>query len=298
MELTNYNDNKESKEVVDFRNLIEAASIDYIDFGCSKGGSLEFAKKRFSGHQGLGIDIDQSKVAKTRAAGYEAIRYNINDIPDEKLVRFVVMSHFLEHVPSHLDVKAFIRKACTISKEFVYIQQPYFDADTYLFEKGFKLFWSDWSGHPNRMTALEMWLLLRDLKEEGQPITFSLHAHKKITDSADPRIHPLTSNINQLDYNAEVHPPKDPSILFEDNVFHEIVCLITLPGCDHAGMLKKLRYHRTIIDSSGNLAKSIENAHKENVVVDERTKRTALKEKNILERIKNALGISRKGAPK
>lgn len=135
------------------------------------------------------------------------------------------------------------------------------------------------------MTALELCLLLRDLKEEGLPITFSLHAHKKITNSIDPRIHPLTTSINQLDYNAEIHSPKDPSILFEDNIFHEIVCLITLPGCDHAGMLKKLRYHRTIIDSSGNLAKSIENARIENFVVEERTKRPALKKKSILEKI-------------
>jgi hypothetical protein len=296
MELTNHSDTCKSKEIEYFRNLIEAGGIDYIDFGCSKGGSLEFAKKQFSGHQGMGIDIDQSKIEKTRAAGYAAVNYNINDIPDEKLVRFVVMSHFLEHVPSHLEVKAFIRKACTISKEFVYIQQPYFDADTYLFTKGFKLFWSDWSGHPNRMTSLELWLLLRDLKEEGLPITFSLHAHKKITESADPRIHPLTSSINQHDYNAEVHPPKDPSVLFEDNVFHEIVCLITLPGCDHAGMLKKLRYHRTIIDSYGNIAKSVENDHKENIVGDVRKKQPALKVNKIFEMVKIALGIGGKGA--
>lgn len=279
MKLKDQSDALGFKEVVDFRNLIGAGSIDYIDFGCSKGGSIAFAKKRFSGHQGLGIDIDQSKVEKTREAGYRAIQYNINDIPDEKLVRFVVMSHFLEHVPSHLDVKAFIRKARTISKEFVYVQQPYFDADAYLFEKGLKLFWSDWSGHPNRMTSLELWLLQRDLKEEGLPITFSLYAHKNITDSADPRIHPLTSSINQFDYNVEVHPPKDPTILFENNIFHELVCLITFPGCDHAGMLKKLRYHHTIIDSSGNLAKSIENSVTENVVLAERTKRLALKVK-------------------
>lgn len=36
MKLTNYNDNTASKEVVDFRNLIKAASIDYIDFVVQK----------------------------------------------------------------------------------------------------------------------------------------------------------------------------------------------------------------------------------------------------------------------
>ncbi len=290
------NDNGQFAEVTHFRNLIERAAIDYIDFGCSKGGSLAFAKKRFDGHRGLGIDIDQSKVEQTIAAGYDAISYNIHDIPDEKLVRFVVLSHFLEHVPNPKDVKAFIRKACTISSDFVYIQQPYFDADPYLFERGFKLFWSDWYGHPNRMTSLELWLMLRDLKQEGLPITFSLHAHKSITDSADPRIHPLASPFNQHDYAAEVHPPKDPSVQFENNIFHELICLITLPGCDHAEQLKKLRYHRTIIDSSGNLTKNLEVSEKARVALKKQM--NPPEETNMLDKLKKAFGVAGNGARK
>ncbi len=266
MDLAGQQDNGKSDKDTEFRRLIETASIDYIDFGCSKGGSLAFAKTRFNGHRGLGIDIDQSKVEKTIAAGYDAIRYDIHDIPDEKLVRFVVLSHFLEHVPGNADVKDFIRKACTISNEFVYIQQPYFDADPYLFERGLKLFWSDWSGHPNRMTSLELWLVLRDLKEEGLPITFSLHAYRLIPDSSDPRIHPLASPVNQFDYTADVHPPKDQFVQFDNNVFYELICLITLPGFDHVEQLKKLRYNRTIIDSSGNMNTSLELRQKVHLV--------------------------------
>ena len=92
------------------------------------------------GGLGLGIDIDHSKIEQTRACGYNAILFDINKIPDEKLVQFTVLSHFLEHVPNWGDVKSFIRKAITISNEFVYIQQPFFDADCYLFDKGLKLF--------------------------------------------------------------------------------------------------------------------------------------------------------------
>ena len=247
-ELTEYT---ESIEFDDFKSLIRQKSIDYIDFGCSKGGSLAFAKKRFNGRRGLGIDIDQSKVEKTSAAGYDAIVYDIHNIPDEKLVRFVVLSHFLEHVPFNSHVKDFIRKACSISTEFVYIQQPYFDADSYLFEEGFKLFWSDWSGHPNRMTSLELWLLLRDLKKEGLPITFSLHTFKPIVDSTDACIHSLASPIDQHDYNANIHPTKGALVEFKKDIFRELICLITLPGCNHEEQLKKLRYDHTIIDGSG-----------------------------------------------
>lgn len=233
-----------------FRDLIRNSDIDYIDFGCSKGGSLAFAKKRFGGANGLGIDIDQRKVDMTLAAGFEAARFDINEIPNEPLVRFVVMSHFLEHVPDMLQVKEFIRKACVISTEFVYIQQPFFDADPYLFEKGYKLFWSDWTGHPNRMTSLELWLALRDLKEEGLPITFSLYSYKAIVDSADPCVHPLGSPPDQQKYDVERHPTKGETVQL-DNVYYETIGLITKPGVDHGEVVRKLRYDRQIADSNG-----------------------------------------------
>jgi len=165
-------------------------------------------KNIWAGKNGVGIDIDANKVKKAQESGLDAALYDINNIPDEKLVRFVIMSHFLEHVPNMFDVKDFIRKACTISKDFVYIQQPFFDADPYLFAKGLKSYSSDWRGHPNRMTSLEFWILLRDLKEAGLPITFSLHARKQIFNSKDPYVHPLTSPIDQHDYDAKLHPPK------------------------------------------------------------------------------------------
>jgi SAM-dependent methyltransferase len=240
-------------EVRNLPDLIIAGGFDFIDFGCSKGGSLAFAKKRFGGVRGLGIDIAQSKVDSTRKTGLDAICYNIHDIPDEKLVRFVIMSHFLEHVPAPSDVKAFLRKACVISKEFVYIQQPYFDADGNLFKRGLKLFWSDWTGHPNRMTSLELWLLLRDLQREGLPISYSIHAYKPIVDSADPSIHSLGSPIDQHAYVVGQHPDKEPAVTFENNVFSELICLITFPGTDHAEILKKVRYDCTMVDANGNV---------------------------------------------
>lgn len=239
----------ELDDVGDFLKYIEANRFDHIDFGCSKGGSLAFAKKRFSGERGLGMDIVNAKVEATRKAGFDAICYDINKVPDDKLVRFVIMSHFLEHVSSPTDVMAFIKKACVISRDFVYIQQPYFDADGYLFQKGFKLFWSDWTGHPNRMTSLELNLVLRDLRAAGLSMTYSIHAHHKIADSFDPAIHALGSAKDQHGFDSDVHPGKGDVMPFDDNVFSEIICLITFPGTNHDKLLKCLRYDRTLYDS-------------------------------------------------
>lgn len=234
-----------------FEELIKSKEIDFIDFGCSKGGSIDFAQRRFGGLRGLGIDIDEDKVKQTRAAGYNAIKYDIKSIPDNKLVRFTIMSHMLEHVPLLSDVKDFIRKACNISNEFVYIQQPFFDSDSYLFERGLKLFWSDWSGHPNRMTSLELWVLLRDLKNEGLPIEFSIYAYKSIEDSHNSAIHPLSSQINQHAYEINKYQEK-PEVIFSNNVFHDLVCLITMPGINHSEIVKKIRFDKTLIDVDGN----------------------------------------------
>ena len=51
----------------------DISSYDFIDFGCSKGGSIEFAKKSFGVERGVGIDIDPAKVATARAAGHNAM---------------------------------------------------------------------------------------------------------------------------------------------------------------------------------------------------------------------------------
>ena len=215
---------------------------------------MDFAVKRFNGARGLGIDIDAAKIEQAQSNGYDAILYDIRNIPDEKLFRFTIMSHFLEHVPSHVDTKDFIRKACRISNEFVYIQQPFFDADPYLFERGLKLFWSDWKGHPNRMTSLELWIILRDLMAEGLEFTYSLHAYKDVLNSDDTCVHPVSSDIEQHAYDPLIHPAK-PSIEFDNNVFYELVCLITFAGTDHSDILNKMRYNKTIFTGSNSANK-------------------------------------------
>ena len=234
--------------------MLSQNEIDFIDFGCSKGGSIAFANQCFNAKHGLGIDIDRKKISIAKEAGFHAFEFDINALPNEKLVRFVIMSHFLEHVPNPRDVKNYLRKACNISREFIYIQQPYFDADGYLLRRGCKLFWSDWTGHPNRMTSLELWRLCRDIKNEGIPITYSLHAFKPIVDSSDACIHPLDTALDQHDYSSIKHPAKKATILFNNNVFRELICLITMPGCDHKKLLKKIRYDLTLIDWNGGFA--------------------------------------------
>ena len=236
---------------LDFAAFIREGGYDHIDFGCSKGGSLTLARDQFGGKRGLGIDIDPAKIEQTHAAGFDALAFNIHDIPDEKLVRFVILSHFLEHVPNPSDVQAFIKKACAIATDFVFIQQPCFDADGYLTGLGLKVFWSDWRGHPNPMSSLELWRMVRNLQRANVPATFSLHLRGLVTDSADPSIHPLASPVDQHGYDPAKHPPKPKAIAFSQPVFKETLCVISLGNTDHAAILNKISFDRTILTQTG-----------------------------------------------
>ena len=235
----------------DFYHLIQSKGYDHIDFGCSKGGSLQLCKNKFHGKRGLGIDIDQKKVELTQSSGFDAVLFDINDIPAMKLVKFTVMSHFLEHIPNAIDCKNFVKKACEISSDFVFIQQPYFDADTNLARDNLKLFWSDWRGHPNRMTGYEMYLLLRDLKNDGLKINFSIHNRGFIKSSDDKHIHSLASPIDQHHYDLSIHPIKANIAKFQYPVYRELVVLITMSDIEHDSILKLIDYDATCFDVNG-----------------------------------------------
>ena len=63
-----------------FLELIKKNNIDFLDFGCSKGAPLEFAKKYLGGLKRLGIDIVDAKIKATKSLGHDAINYDINNI--------------------------------------------------------------------------------------------------------------------------------------------------------------------------------------------------------------------------
>src|SRR3954470_1672683 len=102
----------------DYLSALLRGEFDFLDMGCSTGGSIDMAKKLFSAKRGLGIDIAAKKIDAAHAQGCEAMVYDIANLPNKPCVRFCVMSHFLEHVGTRKDVGTFIRKACAISRDF------------------------------------------------------------------------------------------------------------------------------------------------------------------------------------
>ena len=208
---------------------MELNGHDFLDFGASKGGCIDFAERSLGGRKGLGVDIDPKKVAQMRALGYDCIEGDITklDLPDNS-VRFVTMSHVLEHLPDLDAVGLAIRSAARVATDFLLIQGPYFDADEALARQGLKFYWSDWRGHPCHLTTGQLGRLLRDAGLRHH----ILMARVPVLDSNDPCIHPLSSPRNQHDYEAGVHPAK-PDVAFEPptfdgHLYREMVCLVRL----------------------------------------------------------------------
>ena len=218
------------KNSTEFKQLIDDRGYGFLDFGCSKGASLKWAAKSFGIERGLGIDIDDSKVNLAVDKGFDACVFNILEIPSIPLVDFVVISHMLEHVHNLLAMRQILLKACAVSRKFVHIRQPYFDADGYLFSQGLKLFYSDWTGHPNPMSSLQFYIIFRDLKDLGLVSEFSISAKKRVLDSSHPAIHPIQSPVDQHHYCLGKHGPKVMDIKFDLPVFEEIVVNASIPG--------------------------------------------------------------------
>jgi len=224
---------------------LRAGSFDFLDFGCSNGGSIAFAQKYLGGVRGLGIDIDPKKIESALTNGFEAIQYDILKLDLHNKVNFLILSHFLEHLP-HSDVSFFVEKACQVSTDFVYIQQPFFDCSYDLFKMGYKLTYSDWHGHRNSWTVLDFFKMGRGLKNEGVISDFIIRGFRPITSTSNPHIIPLNAPKDSHIFDPSMGAKTESEV---HNIFEEIsvVLLLSSEGKEP----KELgRYDEIIFDSS------------------------------------------------
>jgi SAM-dependent methyltransferase len=206
--------------------MIGLSDFDFVDFGCSTGGSIDFAKKKLGGLRGVGIDIDPKKVESTRSRGVDAILADATDKDQfDGKVRFSILSHFLEHLPSQTIVTKALNTAVHVSRRFVFVRQPWFDSDGDLLAQGLKFYWSDWSGHSMPLTSLQMYVPLAAMLSRGTIARFGLFGYKRISHSSDSRLIPLGGPVNASHYDSALHGPKAEFDL-RDNVYAELVTII------------------------------------------------------------------------
>ncbi len=183
--------------------------VDFIDLGCSHGGSINHAMRKFGLSQGIGVDIDPAKVASARTAGNLAVLADATnlDIP-EGSVRLVQGLHFLEHLPSRTMSREVIDEAIAAATEAVYFRQPYFDADDRLHELGLKLYWSDWHGHPSHVTISDFVEVMREARQAERLEHYAVFVAGDILDSHDDAVLPLGAPRDQHRYDPAHHSEK------------------------------------------------------------------------------------------
>jgi hypothetical protein len=198
---------------------------DYIDLGCSKGDSMLYLQNLFPNKNALGIDTSEKKIDIAMSRGLNVLNIDLFSLPNSKLTNFVTMFHILEHLnPDEISIYEFIKKTVIISKEFIFIRQPYFDSDESLKENDLKFFWSDWDGHPNRMLYRDFVDIFTRLKEEGMIQSYKIYGYLPVKDSKYPAVLPLSAPPNQTDYDKEKHGRKN-IIDFKFFAFREIMAV-------------------------------------------------------------------------
>lgn len=210
-------------------NLVNISTYDFVDFGCSRGGSLAMGTNHLGGRRGFGVDININKVREARAAGHDAFLGDFCnlDLPS-KCVDFAILSHVLEHMPRLYLAQKALLSAMRIAKDFVYIRGPYFDCETQLNKLGLKFYWADWRGHPCHLTVEDLCGTL-DLLGHRE---YEIYGREPIIDSTHPTIHPLSSPPEQHKYDPQLHPEK-PIVKFKFSAFVEFIAIIWLhPNLD------------------------------------------------------------------
>jgi len=203
---------------------IDITSFDFADFGCSNGSSIQFGIEILKGSRGFGIALDPKKIVSAKAAGYEAIKGDFCnlELPDG-CVDFTIISHTLEHLPTLDCAKEAIKNAIRISRKFVFIRGPFFDADDYLKSLGLKFYWSDWTGHTLHLKAEQVMNILEDINAPN----YEIYGRVLLKSSRDATIHPLSSLTNQHQWELEKHGVK-PILTLTQAIYREFVGIIWL----------------------------------------------------------------------
>lgn len=198
-------DSRKERAVVEVPTLdnVDPSRYDFLDFGASKGDSLMRYSEAFGG-RGLGIDNDPKKVRQATQHGHDVVFGDITTLPRRKIVRYVVMSHFLEHLPDQATAREMLEIAACVAHEFIYINHPSFEDEAYLRSLGLKQFWQDWTGHPNHLLLSDLTEMLRDVGARPIDLTYI----KPEWNSRSRSILPLDAPPDQQHYSLSQHGHK------------------------------------------------------------------------------------------
>jgi hypothetical protein len=188
---------------------VDWSEFDFVDLGCSKGGSMKHCVKRFDAGRGLGLDNDPRKVAEAGELGFDAVVADITALEAEDAVRFASMMDLLEHLPDLEVVEGAIAAAAKAATDFLYIFHPSFEEEDYLTELGLRQYWWHWCGHTCHPTVADYCCILDRLGLNQYMIRYI----GPVESSEHESVLPATAPIDQHAYDEAVHGTK-PRLTF------------------------------------------------------------------------------------
>lgn len=193
----------------------------FLDVGCKIGGSFEISKKfGYNKNEGLGIDINESSVKNFTNKGYNGMVADATNLPfEDDSFELVIFSHVIEHLPNEELGKKCFDECLRVSSKYLFLALPFFDEDSYLNSLGLKTFYSDWTGHKNKIT------LSKIIKDYLIGLDYEIKMVKKLNNSNHKEILPINTPKDSFDYDFKLHGKKS-EIIFDRDIWREFSILI------------------------------------------------------------------------
>lgn len=195
---------------------------DFLDLGCKVGNSIGWAHRKYGG-RGLGVDFKPEMIKQARKNGYDAIVGDALklEFPPNSF-RYISMMHFLEHLPNEKAVKQILQNCKKWARDFSFIHHPSFEDIEYLKKLGFKIDWTDWSGHTAMLTIKDFKRIFKELGLND----YKIEQEMLIEDSLHEHIVPLNAPIDTLRYEKKLGPKK--KVKFDKPMYGRLEIFVNL----------------------------------------------------------------------
>jgi trans-aconitate methyltransferase len=117
---------------------VKAGDLDFLDFGCGAGRSMEYASSIFDGH-GLGIDIAPKAVDACRAKNYAVEQGDMLTFEQRNVATASFAINVMQELPGHNAFERAMMNIIRASRNFTMVQHNYFDEDTALGLAGYQV---------------------------------------------------------------------------------------------------------------------------------------------------------------
>ncbi len=188
----------------------------------------------------LGIDMAGGRLPQSSAAT-TFVEGDVLAVANKKQCQFATLINVLPGAMSYAAAFNLLRKACIISRDFVYAAQPNFDCNPYLLRLGLKTYYADATATRFQGTTADYYRMARTLMEQELIADFSIVEAGRIRDASDEVVHPLQSPADSGPYDPARHRFKDGEIAFADPIYRRVQLILTRKAAQLAPISKRLR---------------------------------------------------------